>query len=86
MKIDIFTHVMPKKYMRALYKYSDKFVTERTVQEKRPALTDFHLRMQIIEEQPDVLQVLSVTMPLLEEIVNSKEALELAAIPKGLLK
>jgi predicted TIM-barrel fold metal-dependent hydrolase len=80
MKIDIFSHVMPKKYMRGLYKYSDKFLTERKVQERRPALTDLHLRMQIMEEQPDVLQVLSVTMPPLEEIVNSKEAVELARI------
>ena len=39
-----------------------------------------NLRMQIMEEQPDVQQVLSVTMPPLEEIVNSKDAVELAKI------
>ena len=72
---------MPEKYRKALYKYSDKFVTERKVQERRPALTDMDLRMQIMEEHPDVQQVLSVTLPPLEEIVNSsKDAVELAKI------
>jgi len=28
MKIDIFTHVMPERYKKALYKYADKFPVE----------------------------------------------------------
>jgi aminocarboxymuconate-semialdehyde decarboxylase len=80
MKIDISTHVLPTRYKKALYKYSDKFVTERKVQDKRPALTDHELRLRIIDKYEDNVQVLSVTMPPLEEIVGPKEAAEMARI------
>ncbi len=80
MKIDISTHVLPTRYKKALYKYSDKFVTERKVQDKRPALTDHELRLRIIDKYEDKVQVLSVTMPPLEEIVGPKEAAEMARI------
>ena len=36
MKIDIFTHVMLPRYKQALYKYADKFATEKAVQDRRP--------------------------------------------------
>lgn len=80
MKIDIFTHVMPARYKEALYQRSDKFATERKVQEKRPALTDNDLRLQIMDQHPDMVQVLSVTMPPVEDILDPKDAAELASI------
>lgn len=80
MKIDIFTHVMPKRYKEALYKHSDKFSTERKVQDRRPALTDSDLRLKVMDEHPDLVQVVSVTMPPIEMIVDPKEAAELAMI------
>ena len=80
MKIDIFTHVMPEKYKERLYRYSNKFETEKNVQDKRPALTDHELRLKILEPYEDKVQVLSVTMPPLEEIVEPSEAAELARI------
>ncbi len=40
MKIDIFSHVQPERYKKALYKHSDKFVTVKKVQDKCQALTD----------------------------------------------
>ncbi len=63
MKIDIYTHVMPERYKKALYKYADKFATEKAVQDRRPALTDHERRLRILEEFPDVVEVLSATMP-----------------------
>ncbi len=80
MKIDIFTHVMPKKYKQALYKYADKFATEKAVQDRRPTLTDLELRSTKFEGYDDLVQVLSTTMPPVEEIVGPKEAAELARI------
>ncbi|HUW63660.1 MAG TPA: amidohydrolase family protein [Spirochaetia bacterium] len=80
MKIDIFTHVMLPRYKQALYKYADKFPTERAVQDRRPALTDCEARMRILDPYEDVVQVLSATMPPLEEIAGPKEAAELALI------
>lgn len=80
MKIDIYTHVMPERYKKALYKYADKFATEKAVQDKRPALTDHERRLRILEEFPDVVEVLSATMPPVEEIVGPREAAEMAKV------
>jgi aminocarboxymuconate-semialdehyde decarboxylase len=80
MKIDIYTHVMPSKYKNALYKYSDKFVTEKNFIERRITLTNHDERIRILKEYEDMVQVLSVTLPPLEEIVDPKEAAKLARI------
>jgi uncharacterized protein len=80
MKIDIYTHVMPERYKKALYKYADKFATEKAVQDRRPALTDHERRLRILEEFPDVVEVLSATMPPVEEVMGPKEAVELAKV------
>ena len=80
MKIDIFTHVQLERYKRALYKHSDKFVTEKNVQDRRPTLTDQEMRMRIIDKYEDYVQVLSGTLPPLEEVVSPDEASELSRI------
>ncbi len=80
MKIDIFTHVQLEKYKKALHKHADKFITEKNFQERRPALTDQELRMRIIGKYENYVQVLSATLPPLEEIVSPDEAAELARI------
>jgi aminocarboxymuconate-semialdehyde decarboxylase len=80
MKIDIYTHVMPERYKKALYKYADKFATEKKVQDKRPVLTDHEARFRILNKFEDVVQVLSVTMPPVEEVVGPEEAVELTRI------
>jgi predicted TIM-barrel fold metal-dependent hydrolase len=78
MKIDMFTHVMLPRYKQALYKYSDKFLTEKAVQDKRPLLTDQEARLRKLDEFDDVVQVLSTAMPPVDEIVGPKEAAEMA--------
>jgi uncharacterized protein len=78
MKIDIFTHVMPERYKKVVYKYADKFVTEKNVQANRQALWDHEKRERILDEFEDIVEVLSITMPPLEQIVGPKEAADLA--------
>jgi len=81
MKIDIFTHILPSKYKSILYKYfSEKVLFEKKVHEKRPTLTDHTQRIKILDEYEDMVQVLSVTLPPLEEIVDSERGAELARI------
>jgi len=80
MKIDIFTHVMPKRYKQALYKYADRFSTEKAVQDKRPTLTDNEGRLGKLDGYEDLVQILSAAMPPVEEIVGPEEASELARI------
>jgi uncharacterized protein len=84
MKIDIFTHVYLPRYKAALYAYVDthgiNIRHEYAIQERRPTLTDMDARLRTLEEFPDVVQVVTVTMPPLEEIAPPKEATELARI------
>ena len=80
MKIDIYTHVVPSKYKNAFFKYSDKFATEKNIMEKRITLTNLIERNRILDRYEDMVQVLSATLPPLEEIVNPEEAAELARI------
>lgn len=80
MKIDIFTHVMLEKYRSKLYKHANKFATELKVQSMRPVLTDTNARLEKLKSFKDVVQVLSATMPPLEEVVGQKEAATLARI------
>jgi len=80
MKIDIYTHVVPSKYKNAFFKYSDKFVTEKNFMERRITLTNLNERNRILDQYEDMVQVLSATLPPLEEIVNPKEAAELARV------
>lgn len=80
MKIDIFTHVMLPRYKERLYKYAHKFATEKAVQDRRPVLTDNTARLAKLDPYPDLVQVLSATMPPVEEVVGPEEAAELARI------
>jgi aminocarboxymuconate-semialdehyde decarboxylase len=80
MKIDIYTHVVPSKFKNAFFKYSDKFITEKNFMEKRITLTNLNERNRILDPYEDMVQVLSATLPPLEEVVNPKEAAELARI------
>jgi predicted TIM-barrel fold metal-dependent hydrolase len=80
MKIDIFTHVMLPRYKNALYKHSNRFETERKFMERRITLTNHEERIRILNQYEDVVQVLSVNLPPLEEVVDPKEAAELAKI------
>jgi predicted TIM-barrel fold metal-dependent hydrolase len=80
MKIDVFTHVMLPRYKKELYRYADRFATEKAVQDRRPVLTDNDERLKKMAEFGDITQVLSVAMPPVEEVVGPVEAAELARI------
>ncbi|MCX8022763.1 MAG: amidohydrolase [Syntrophorhabdaceae bacterium] len=80
MKIDIFAHIMPKRYKEALYRYSDRFPAEKAVQDKRPVLVDLERRLKILDSFEGLTQVLSVAMPPVEEVVGPQEAYDLARI------
>lgn len=80
MVIDIFTHILPVRYKKRLYRYSDQFVSEAKIEEKRITLANYEARMRILDGFEGVVQVLSVTLPPLEEIVSPQEAAELARL------
>ena len=78
MKIDVFTHVQLEKYKKAIYKYSDRFVSDKNVQDKRPTLTDLNTRLNLIDKYDDYVQVITATHPPLEEVFDPGEAADLA--------
>ncbi len=80
MIIDIATHVMLPKYKGLLYNYAHKFPTEKAVQDKRPILTDYESRMEKLGTYGNITQVITTTMPPLEEIVDPREAADLAKL------
>ena len=80
MKIDIFTHVMLPRYKKALYRYADRFATERAVQDRRPILTDSEARLEKLAPYPDLVQILAPTMPPVEEVAPPHETADLARL------
>jgi predicted TIM-barrel fold metal-dependent hydrolase len=82
--IDIFTHIQPKKYLETLEKkiigrlpLSESPVT---VTEQIPVITDIKSRLELMEQFPEMMQVLTMAGPPLERIVNPEDAIELAKI------
>jgi len=84
MMIDIFTHILPPKYREALEKLAaiGKIPLSRVegFQRSNPALLDVNLRLKVMDEFPDIMQVLTMVGPPLEVIAKTKDAVDLAKI------
>jgi aminocarboxymuconate-semialdehyde decarboxylase len=82
MKIDIFPHIMPPEYVTAL---EDKvppnvFLPYHNVHKIFPALTDLKQRFVMMDKCPDVVQVLTLSIPFIERVMDQKTAVELAKL------
>lgn len=77
MKIDIFAHILPKKYYEALRKKAKADLPWFTV---NPALSQIDIRLRLMDRYPDALQVLTVATPPPETVVTPSDAVELARI------
>ncbi|MCK4823479.1 amidohydrolase family protein, partial [bacterium] len=78
MKIDIFAHIFPKKYINAL---SKKKAIEPWFQgflKAIPTLTDLDLRLRIMDQFNDLVQVLMIGPPYVEATMDSEDAVELS--------
>ena len=78
MKIDVFAHILPKKYLTA-YSQKNKAVLETGEATTLPVV-DLDVRLQLMNRYPDVLQVLTIAQPALEKFVTPKDAVELSRI------
>ena len=81
MKIDIFSHLMPRKYKSMLLKKAKINTTylEESV-EQNPALSNIAIRLRRIERYPEMLEVLVPALTPLETFVSPADALNLAKI------
>jgi aminocarboxymuconate-semialdehyde decarboxylase len=78
MKIDIYSHIMPKKYT-ALFAKKNNTIKQR-VEYRSVAVVDLDVRLRLMNRYPDVLQVLTVANIPLETFAQPADAIELAKI------
>lgn len=78
MRIDIYSHIMPRKYLDAVYKYLPE--ERRHIYESVHTLWNIDERLQIMDEYADLVQVLTPSGPPLELIAQPEEASELAKL------
>jgi predicted TIM-barrel fold metal-dependent hydrolase len=78
-KIDIFPHILPRKYNEALLKRA-KPCYQLEVNSLRPALTDLDIRFRVMDKFEGLRQVMTLGSPALEHVLSPKDAMELARI------
>ena len=78
MKIDVFSHVLPQKYL-ALYSSKNDAIL-KTTDARNQGITDIEFRLRLMDRYPDVMQVISISQPAVESLLSSKDAVELAKI------
>src|SRR3972149_1829326 len=80
-KIDIFTHILPDKYRKALYKKAQGSLYMEGLENHHnaiPALFDIELRLSTMKGYEGLRQVLTIISPPLEMVANPSDAVELA--------
>jgi len=78
MKIDIFAHILPQKYLAAYSKANP--AVDNEVEARNRAVVDLDIRLRLMDRHPDVLQVLTISQPPLEKFVKQADAIKLAKI------
>ena len=76
MKIDVFCHIVPPKYKLAL----DKTVGSVAMVDVLPTLYDMEQRFRVMDKFKDVVQVLTVSLPPLENVTDKNKAISLAKL------
>ena len=80
MKIDIFPHILPIKYKEALYKMAPPGFYIQDVIETLPTLFDLEHRFRIMDKFEGLMQVLTLSAPPIEQIGDSRKAVDLAKL------
>ena len=81
MKIDIFSHMIPKKYLDMLVKKAKIKTSDlEGLVNLNPALTDIDVRLRRIERYPEMLEVLVPAIAPLEPFVSANDELDLAKV------
>ena len=78
MKIDIFPHIWPAKYKKALYQIAPYL--KDSPFEQRPMLYEVDARFRVMDEYENLVQVLTLCAPAIEEIADPEKAVDLAKI------
>ena len=82
MKIDVFCHLLPPRYLaernrRAGSSFGTQYARYFSA---NPGLTDLEIRFRILDQYPDVRQLLTIAGPNIESITEPRDSVELAQI------
>jgi predicted TIM-barrel fold metal-dependent hydrolase len=79
MKIDVFAHILPKKYMDALHREfgPNPF---KEIHKNLPSLYDMDCRFRVMDKFPGLMQVLTLVSPPIESVPDSKKSADLAKL------
>ena len=80
MKIDMFSHLVPERYLKAVLKVAPSGIPQQGLIEKTPTLTDVKVRFQIMDQYPDLVQVPTLASPPIETVAGPQESVELARV------
>jgi aminocarboxymuconate-semialdehyde decarboxylase len=78
MQIDIFCHIAPPKYLKALEEKVSAEVAKEFPSTGLPTLKDLDTRFRVMDHYPDMRQVLTVTNPPVEAIFERQDAVALS--------
>jgi len=80
MKVDVFCHILPKRYKEELYrKAPPKFYSSKYA-DATQSLIDLDARFRVMDKYSDYVQVLSLGSPPPENVLSPTEAAELCKI------
>ena len=80
LKIDAYAHILPQKYLEALYKKSSAKRDFGELVSRRAGLHDLETRFRIFDRHEGYRQILTIAEPPVEDVANPKVATELAKI------
>ncbi|MEI9479419.1 MAG: amidohydrolase family protein [Deltaproteobacteria bacterium] len=82
MMIDVYTHILPPKYLEERNKRAGAGFKSQYAKYPiaNPGLTDLNIRFRIMDKFKDLVHVLTIAGPNVESITSPKDAVELAKI------
>jgi predicted TIM-barrel fold metal-dependent hydrolase len=82
MKIDVFAHLLPPRYLAERHRRADaRFASQYAkYAQANKGLTDLDLRFRVMDKYPDVRQILTIAGPNIESITSPADAVECARI------
>jgi len=82
MMIDVFTHILPPKYLSERNKRVSVSFTSQYAKYPvaNPGLTDLNIRFRIMDQFKDLVHILTIAGPNVESITRSEDAVELSRI------
>lgn len=80
MKIDVFCHILPRRYKAELYKKAPSKFYSSKYADAVQSLTDLDVRFRIMDRWDDYVQVLTIASPPPENVLSPADATDLCKI------